>query len=126
MSATIKLFSELPYPISGKARNKKGEVVGEYLIVPGDNHIDEEVWAVLKEDPRIQKRIDERRLRPKYNALQRDIEELRNPASRAYIRELCAKSKGIQDGELFGAPKGDLQSQIKKLQAELDRIKALG
>lgn len=96
-SSYVEVFSELAYPMHWPVYDDAGTKIDEALVVPGNNRVTLRAWAAVKDDDRIQKRIQERRLRPKFHGEQRDLEILRAPADRRYIRELSAKSKRIKD-----------------------------
>lgn len=130
----MKLFSELPHAIQGLTKSGI-----PFTILPGVTEMDDDAWAELSKDPRIIARMDNRRLRPEYNPLRRDLMTLQDPVSRHYIRELCAKSQQIADGQLFdknklnmqallgqgvgGAQVMDAEARIRALEVEIAKLR---
>lgn len=104
----MQVFSELPHPLQGET------AAGiPFAIMPGVSEVDDDAWAELKDDPRIVARMDNRRLRPNYDPLRRDLMTLLDPVSRHYIRELSSKSQQIADGQLFDNNKGELNKLLR-------------
>lgn len=130
----MKVFSELPHALQGITKNGI-----PFTIMPGVTEVDDDAWAELKKDPRIIARMDNRRLRPDYNPMLRDLMTLQDPVSRHYIRELCAKSQQIADGQLFdkdrlnmqrllgqgvdGAEVMDAEKRIRALEVEIAKLR---
>lgn len=104
----MQVFSELPHPIQGETKSGK-----PFAILPGVSEIEDETWAELAKDPRIIARMDNRRLRPNYDPMRRDLMTLLDPVSRHYIRELSAKSQQIADGQMFDNNKSELSRLLR-------------
>lgn len=126
--ATINVFSELPYPMSGRvkvaeATEGREAQYAEYLITPGDNHLDEDIWAKLEKDERIDVRIQRRRLRPKNKTTIYDLEVLRGSVDRRYIRELCATADVIPDDEMFDGSATSIDGRMRQMEDEMRRLR---
>lgn len=124
------VFSELVHALSGDVVVAGSKVA--WRISPGDNDIDDAVWAVLAEDERITARIDNRRLRVGHRGSARDYQTFVQPVDRRYITELSAPAAAaINDGQLYDGGNRDLNplasvgrnmhAEMVKMQESIDR-----
>ena len=103
MSASVNVFSTVPYPLTvSHSLGKKSKTRNTVKIMAGRNRVDAQVWDEIKDVPQVKARLDKGYMRASEDLSgdlkQKEKIDLLGTPSRGFIGELCQKSAPIPTG----------------------------
>lgn len=99
------VFSKVQHPIVLRYAVDKNKKVQKHVqIYPGNNKVDDDIWAKVK--PRLESRLDKGMIRASGDLSQKldetELYSILDGPNRGMIRQLCARSKSIDAGYVPG------------------------